>query len=183
MSCPSFTGFSSLWCESLWKHRMTWQEQPRAHVRAGVDACSALREVDANSLLSWSIVEHCGTLEGFKARNAPVAVDLCRLLSWLGCQDHPQGNYAFCWLGVILCTWIWWSSKGSWSNFWSSIIILTGEVHDEKDKDFELEISWICPASNYEVRIAMSLAISCNIWFQLGLWLELVDTVCASTSK
>ena len=24
------------------------------------------------------------------------------------------------------------------------------EVHDEKDKDFELEISWICPASNYE---------------------------------
>eukprot|EP00913_Durusdinium_trenchii_P030256 g28346.t1 len=24
------------------------------------------------------------------------------------------------------------------------------KVHDEKDKDFELEISWICPASNYE---------------------------------
>lgn len=24
------------------------------------------------------------------------------------------------------------------------------KVHDEKDKDFELEASWICPASNYE---------------------------------
>mmetsp|Transcript_23350 Transcript_23350/g.75555 ORF Transcript_23350/g.75555 Transcript_23350/m.75555 type:complete len:255 (-) Transcript_23350:329-1093(-) len=24
------------------------------------------------------------------------------------------------------------------------------KVHDEKDKDFELEISWICPASKYE---------------------------------
>ena len=37
-------------------------------------------------------------------------------------------------------------------------------MHDEKDKDFELEISWICPASNYEVRIAMSLAISDFNW-------------------
>ena len=24
-------------------------------------------------------------------------------------------------------------------------------MHDEKDKDFELEISWICPASKHEV--------------------------------
>lgn len=24
------------------------------------------------------------------------------------------------------------------------------KVHDEKDKDFELEMSWICPASNYQ---------------------------------
>merc|ERR1712032_1149118 len=24
------------------------------------------------------------------------------------------------------------------------------KVHDEKDKDFELEASWICPESNYE---------------------------------
>ena len=24
------------------------------------------------------------------------------------------------------------------------------KVHDEKDKDFELEMSWICPNSNYE---------------------------------
>jgi hypothetical protein len=52
-------------------------------------------------------------------------------------------------------------------------------VHDEKDKDFELEISWICPASNYEVRIAMSLAISDFNWTKwtsltslTSLWLE-----------
>lgn len=25
------------------------------------------------------------------------------------------------------------------------------KVHDEKDKDFELEASWICPASNYQM--------------------------------
>ena len=24
------------------------------------------------------------------------------------------------------------------------------KVHDEKDRTFELECSWICPASNYE---------------------------------
>eukprot|EP00438_Fugacium_kawagutii_P000737 Skav220481 [mRNA] locus=scaffold591:75493:82419:- [translate_table: standard] len=39
-----------------------------------------------------------------------------------------------------------------------------GEVHDEKDKDFELEISWICPASKYEVLrviLYLSLCLPC----------------------
>jgi len=27
------------------------------------------------------------------------------------------------------------------------------KVHDEKDRDFELEVSWICPASNYQHQI------------------------------
>nr|ABO47863.1 threonine endopeptidase [Alexandrium fundyense] len=30
------------------------------------------------------------------------------------------------------------------------------KVHDEKDKDFELEASWICPASNYEHAVVPS---------------------------
>lgn len=27
---------------------------------------------------------------------------------------------------------------------------IINKVHDEKDRDFELEVSWICPATNYE---------------------------------
>ena len=36
------------------------------------------------------------------------------------------------------------------------------QVHDEKDKDFELEISWICPASNYQARGTAIPSVLCS---------------------
>lgn len=46
---------------------------------------------------------------------------------------------------ILLNTWVIWSLL-------TKVTVSFLQVHDEKDKDFELEISWICPASNYEVQ-------------------------------